>query len=260
MTAITLSDYLGFLYTEVIKARELADSYSKIVAERYAEDPVLSYFSVPRFKIPEINLSIPVVMAGAKFANAYRFILDETQLRKLVTGKVENIIKQINVGKNNNNILVIKDLKVIRKLEKVDVKIKSLAEETESYKLTSEFHAMLTEDFGEESRDSGVDIFWAKILFASLTETKYLEKYKEFDPKGEIFEKSKVDLKKVIAANTVVDKIKIENLLVNPQTNIVKDETDVNSVFIINAKIIEEGVYIKTVRENGKDIKIVDFD
>jgi len=69
MNTITLSDYVGYIFSEIVTARMIADERSKTIAEIYAKDAVLSNFSVPRFKIPEMNLTIPVLVVGAKFTN-----------------------------------------------------------------------------------------------------------------------------------------------------------------------------------------------
>ena len=49
MAEITLADYAGYIFIEIVKAREMADRYSRALADVYAQDPVLKHFSVPRF-------------------------------------------------------------------------------------------------------------------------------------------------------------------------------------------------------------------
>ena len=58
MPEVTLADYTGYILLELTKAREMADAYSREVAERYRNDPVLQHFSTPRFKIPKMELTI----------------------------------------------------------------------------------------------------------------------------------------------------------------------------------------------------------
>ena len=65
MSEITLSDYTGYIFRELIKARQMSDEYARQVALTYAQDPVLQHFTAPRFKIPKMELTIPVLSAGA---------------------------------------------------------------------------------------------------------------------------------------------------------------------------------------------------
>lgn len=68
MAEITLSEYLGYLFAEISKARDMADRYSKEIALLYAKDDVLRHFSVPRFKIPKMDLTIPVMVSAVRMS------------------------------------------------------------------------------------------------------------------------------------------------------------------------------------------------
>ena len=57
-----LSDFLGTVMGEIVKARLLADIQSREIAEAYAQDPVMRVMSVPRFKLPEIEIRLPVAI------------------------------------------------------------------------------------------------------------------------------------------------------------------------------------------------------
>ena len=69
-------------------------------------------------------------------------------------------------------------------------------------------------------------------------------------------------MSKVIKERTTVDGVKIQNLLINPETDIVKNGASGISVFIVQAEMTEEGFFLKTVKdsEGGGESKIVDFD
>ena len=64
-TEITLAEYTGHLFQEMVRARQMADAYSRQVALEYREDAILQHFAVPRFRIPKVQLTIPVLVEHA---------------------------------------------------------------------------------------------------------------------------------------------------------------------------------------------------
>ena len=60
-----LGDYLGQLMSEVVIARVQADLESVRVAEMYASHPLLRHMPVPRVRLPEIQMEVPVVIDGS---------------------------------------------------------------------------------------------------------------------------------------------------------------------------------------------------
>ena len=60
-----LGDYLGQLMSELVIARVQADLESVRVAELYASHPLLRHMPVPRIRMPEIQMEVPVVIDGA---------------------------------------------------------------------------------------------------------------------------------------------------------------------------------------------------
>ena len=59
-----------------------------------------------------------------------------------------------------------------------------------------------------------------------------------------------------------VPKAAIEKLLINAQTNVVKDGSTDTSVFTIKAEMIEEGVVVKSVKDErtGVESSVVEFE
>lgn len=57
-----LGDYLGHLLSEITIARMQADVEAVRIAELYAGHPLLRTMPVPRFRLPEVELDIPVVI------------------------------------------------------------------------------------------------------------------------------------------------------------------------------------------------------
>ena len=57
-----LGDYLGQLLSEVTIARMQADLEAVRIAELYASHPLLRHMPVPRFRVPDVDLDVPVVI------------------------------------------------------------------------------------------------------------------------------------------------------------------------------------------------------
>ena len=268
MTNITLSDYVGFIFSEITRARVIADSASREIALKYAEDEVLKSFSVPRFKIPEMELTVPIVIAGAKFSNAYAFNMEQNKFKTFITGKANNAINTINIKKNDLN----RDFTRVRNLHLVNPGVINIIRQPKkrpgsldpdsAESIIDDFYNQLVNNNDPSTPDNIVDIKWAEIFNKKIEENNLLADYKQLYPNNELFINSRNEILGEIQRNTVISKTKIDNLLVSPETNIVKNEGDAISVFTILAKITEEGLFIKTMKdsETGKENKIVEFE
>ena len=95
MAEVTLADYTGYIFLEIIKAREMADHYSRQVAETYAKDPMMQFFSVPRFKVPKMELTIPVLISGARFKQLIRFNMRRRKFIAYVMGRVQYVVGSV---------------------------------------------------------------------------------------------------------------------------------------------------------------------
>lgn len=60
----TLNEYLGGLIASVTNARVMADAQTVAVAEQYARHDLLRHFAVPRMRIGDIELTIPIAIEG----------------------------------------------------------------------------------------------------------------------------------------------------------------------------------------------------
>jgi hypothetical protein len=96
----------------------------------------------------------------------------------------------------------------------------------ELVQLVKGFHAELK---GTGITDRLITSFWKEIFQTSLTENKLLEAYKKKYPANQLFESTLLEVSKVIKERTVIDRIKIQNLLINPETNIVKNGSNESS-------------------------------
>jgi hypothetical protein len=57
-----LSDYIGALLAEITNARVQADLESARIAQLYASHPLLQHFAVPRMRLPNVSLDLPVAV------------------------------------------------------------------------------------------------------------------------------------------------------------------------------------------------------
>ena len=57
-----LNEYLGSLVSSITNARVMSDIQSVKVAEEYAKHPLLQHFAIPRMRIDNVELTIPVAL------------------------------------------------------------------------------------------------------------------------------------------------------------------------------------------------------
>ena len=89
-----------------------------------------------------------------------------------------------------------------------------------------------------------------------------MDLYKKSNPNNELFRSSLEDVLKAVTTATVVDRTTIQSLLVNPETNVVKNGSSDTSVFTLKAEMLEEGFFIRTVRDEatGQTRTVVEFE
>src|SRR5262245_39166733 len=92
---IPLSEYLAFLFQEISRARDAADRYSKQIALNYASDPLLKTFPVPRFKVPKLELSIPVLVSRVNVSSATRFTMSASEFSRLIGDKLDAVVARV---------------------------------------------------------------------------------------------------------------------------------------------------------------------
>lgn len=59
-----LGDVLGAMLADAARARVRADVEAMRIAEAYSRDPLLKHLSVPRFRLPELVVDLPVLVSG----------------------------------------------------------------------------------------------------------------------------------------------------------------------------------------------------
>lgn len=262
---IPLSDYLGFIFSEITRAREIADRTSAQIAKVYAEDPVMKFFSVPRFKIPEMALSIPVLISGAKFATVLKFKLEPKEFSAFVGAEIDHAVNTLKLLIGRQNVIKPGDIIVVRPPGGLIVATKASKQKTQSLAPLQEngvaqFYALLLNSPDPGRPENIIEVEYSKLFNERFKGENLVEDYKKFYPHNELFLGSLKLVVEFVTKNTVVEKTRIENLLVSPETNVVKTESNQFSVFTINAKINEDGVFVKSIKDQDGKVKSVEVE
>ncbi|HEX5652604.1 MAG TPA: hypothetical protein VFX58_05995 [Chitinophagaceae bacterium] len=267
MTNITLADYMGFIFSEITRARDHADRVAKEIAEIYSKDEILQSFSVPRFKIPEMEIRVPVIIAGAKFTNALSFVMPVESFKTFILAKVNNAINAIKIKKSgvNNDFTIVRNINMIKNIRlnnRIGIGRGPQRLEADSAEgLILEFYNLLIDNDDPSTPENIVDVKWAEIFNKKIEEQQLLQDYKQQNPNNELYNQVREEVIAEIRRNTVITKSKIENLLVNPETQAVKNDSSEISVFSICAKITEEGLYIKSMKDDeGNLTRVAEFE
>lgn len=80
-----LAEVLGTLLASVAKARHITDLQTASIAEQYRENPLLEGLSVPRVRVPELRIDLPVLIEGEREGVPGRLHEPEFIARKAVT-------------------------------------------------------------------------------------------------------------------------------------------------------------------------------
>ena len=125
-----------------------------------------------------------------------------------------------------------------------------------------DFFNDLKNNTDQSSPENIITLHWSGILAANIESEKLKDEYVKQFPNNELFTSSYKEVLAYVKQNTVITKSSIQNLLVNPETAAVKDGTTDSTVFTIQAKILEDGFYLKSVKDpdTNKDTLIVEFD
>ena len=269
MAEITLSDYLGYLFAEISKARDMADRYSKEIALAYAKDDILRHFSVPRFKIPKLDLTIPVLVSGMQLS-ATSFRMSAEDFRQLVVGKAIALATTV----RDNKIVIVTPVPgptpVVRTrasregpgTSPVDPNRPAPIRADGLNDLAAQFYQALAANQEQSSLDGIIDNHWLVIVDKVLSANGLGAEYARQNPNNELFKQTMSVLAASIKANFGTSKkATIDTLLVNPETNVIRNGSDAASVFTIRAELMEEGLFVKSFTdESGAESHIVEFE
>ena len=252
MADITLADYTGYIFVEIIKAREMADLHSRRLAEVYAQDPVLQHFSVPRFKVPKMELTIPVLISGARFKQVIVFDMPQDKFVAFVMGKIKAVVGA--VKSRLADPFKRPGRSVSDRIEAdSDVNLDQLA---------LDFWQALKDNPDPAEAGEVVQKYWTQMFEKALLERDLMDAYKKTNPNNELYRQSLDEVHKAVTTATVVNSTTIQSLLINPETNVVKNGSSDTSVFTLKAELLEEGFFIRQIKDEttGQTRPVVEFE
>jgi hypothetical protein len=246
---VTLGDYAGYVFLEMLKAREMADAYSREVAVRYAGDAVLQHFAVPRFKVPKMELTIPVLISGARFRQTVRFVFPREDFLTAMDQRAAAARSRLERGRGELPRLGERGTRVLDG----SAKVRRLAEE---------FHDRLRDNPDPLRPEPIVTVMWGQIFRTVLSEARLVTFYSENDPRHDLLRETTAEVLELVRVRTVVERTELESLLVNPVTHVVEQGSTDSSVFTVAAELLEEGFYLRTIRDEqtGETTEIVEFE
>jgi hypothetical protein len=246
---VTLGDYAGYIFLEMLKAREMADAYSRAVAERYAADEVLQHFAVPRFKVPKMELRIPVVISGARFRQTVRFDFPRDEFLTAIDQRAAAVRNRLDLDRG-----------VLPRLGPTANRVLNTSKDVR--RLATEFHAKLAENPDPSRPETIVTVMWGQVFRTVLGEERLVTFYTETDPRHALLRQTTDEVLELVRRRTVVERTEIESLLVNPVTHVVEQSSTDSSVFTVAAELLEEGFYLRSIRDQGtqEETTIVEFE
>ena len=252
MSEITLADYTGFLLQEIVKARRMADEYSREVARVYAQDPLLQHFPTPRFKLPKVELTIPVLVSSARLSQMARFAMKPEVFMAGLRERVDEVVRTVRSRGGNNPPRVARSARsraAPRPSASIDAQARA-------------FHEALSANPDPMQAQGIVARNWEAIFEQSLRDTGLTELHRRTDPSNELLKATTKQMHEFVQAATVIDRTKIDSLLVQPETLAVKAGSSDRTVFTIKADLLEETVQIRSARDEatGETSYVVDFD
>jgi hypothetical protein len=84
---------LGALISGVVRARRIADEESAAIAEYYKDNPLLSGMSIPRVRLPEVTLDIPMLIEAFDEGESDQ-IADSQEIRDAVNKELKASIER----------------------------------------------------------------------------------------------------------------------------------------------------------------------
>ncbi len=91
-----LSEILGSLMVSLVHARRMADEETAAVAEYYKEHPLLEGLSLPRVRVPEVTIDMPITIDQHHTEKAAE-LESPTVIHKAVTEELRNTLDHENI-------------------------------------------------------------------------------------------------------------------------------------------------------------------
>ena len=231
---IKLSDYLDYLYSEIIQARKKADEKSVQVAKEYANHEYLKFFKAPRFTFPSIKMDIPLKVSNISAQSKYDFKLDNEKFLNELNERIVTVNKekQLNISPvTKEEIQSTEFTELFKTLEKKDQKlVKNINDEIKKIDISPQITLLNKRVFTPQ--DSKVEAERAEMK-RILTET--------------------------IANSYSLVSTKLNDIYIDPNTTGAEDK---DKLFInLHIEMEEEGLRIKSITDkNGQPVEEIIFE
>ena len=231
---ITISDYLGYLFNQVIHAKAMADAESVRVAQVYSKDEIMKHFPVPRFRLPELEMDIPIGVSKVAL-DELRTSLNANELANKSSELLHIVLKTINAQKGFDNT-VFDEIK--KTLKEAFNRIAGLS--------TDQKVSFVSQNFGN---------FVGKVIKTSNTETNTDEVVSLQNSTTKDF------MAFIQRKETELQKSKLLDVFITPETFKMQTTESQSNLFRIKAKFVEEGFYMNSITdEKGNKKTIIDFE
>ena len=235
----TLKDYLGSLIKDINHARVIADVESANIAKMYAEHDILKHFSIPRMKIQDTELTIPIAIdeLESSVEKDYQPI-DNTTFYAKTYAEIKNVFKVSSFSRELSTSLRKSIYAQIDSLEKT---IKSGAD----IKISLDGFCEIVSDIAIEtimSDKKGRIAFNVALKYHKIDDDQFKEKLMTILAK---YLQPEIKLREITG--------KIENAKVTVESDKLKDKKP-ESLLYIKMKITEESMEWQTMEDADGNI------
>jgi hypothetical protein len=251
MAEIVLSDYLAFVFSEISRARDIADRYSKEIALLYAKDDVLRHFSVPRFKLSKLELNMPILVSSVEVSSVTKFQMTRDAFRSSVIGMLVEEVAFVQTSNPGSGADPVKGTDVPRPIrtEGIEPSIDVFFDQLVALRDFSGAKDIISNN-------------WIEVSTKILAINGFPVELTKARPVSGLIARFLPAVIEMINSNLSVPEAAIQKLHINPQTNVVKDGSTDMTVFTIKAELMEEGIIVKSVRDDktGAESPVVEFE
>lgn len=247
---IKLSNYLNYLYNEVVEARKYADLKSIQTAKEYAKDEYLKYFKAPRFTMPSVSIEVPIKISELDADIKYEVEVDDDELIKDVNARIllYNQSHNFNLRPIDNKFLKGNDYKGTLDFIKNAVKYSNKNELLDKIRMRSPSIPII------DQKDSNPSTR-IKDKLKDRDNIRILKSNDEVDEKDEV---QKI-ISEALLDRSRITSAKLNNIYIDPNTTRSSDKGKI--LLKMNVELLDEGIQIKSVKdEKGNNIEEITID
>lgn len=228
---IPLEEYLGKLVSSLSRARVLADMESAKIAQLYASDNLLKHFSIPRMRLIDVELTIPVAICNLAMEPKRKIIFIEK--KRIADLTYSTTLKSLNLKFLPKTISKDFEIEVNRHIDALTSQINNdnYVQKILEYASNISKHVprLIESTFSKDSLLS-IDL--------ELIKTSIISKLKEALEKEITFE---------------IDGSQLANLNVIAETDKLK-EKNINTLLMIKVKVSEESMTWERIDDGNGNI------